>query len=56
MEHGASESVELRLVTVALPEDAIVEELESLRVKVLKGERFECLKREKTGSKQRELG
>jgi len=42
--------VELCLVAVTLPEDAIVEELESLRVRVSKGERFECLKREKIGS------
>ena len=56
MAHGASESVKLRLVAVALPEEAMVEELESLRVRVSKGERFECLKREKTGSKQGELG
>ena len=48
--------MELRLVAVALPEDTIVEEFESLRGKVSKGEGFELLKTEKTGSKQGELG
>jgi len=39
LEHGASDSVELRLIAVALPEDGIGEEFESLRVRVSKGRR-----------------
>jgi len=40
LERGASDPVELRLIAVALPDDAIVEEFESLRVRVLKGRRI----------------